>query len=468
MSHRVIFLLGLFFLGCTQKPSSQHQIPSNVSAEIDRRISKELYQSVSIGVLYADGSRKYFQYQDQNDTTALSERSLFELGSLTKTFTAYLAQQHLRDESLATIWPELPLDSSVGPISWQALMSHTAGFPRLPISFDPSNWANPFQDYSESDWLQQFKELSVPDSASWAYSNFGFATLGQAICKVSDQSYEQLMSAILSKADMKRTYLSHQDLEKPQDQIPYHLGIPFDHWEFAGPSRFAGGLISCTEDLLSYLDFQKNKNPLFTASSIRDKVPTHIPYVAHETGHLFHKSGWFIFQPNEDHTFLLHNGGTGGFTSFLGFDLNTQTAVAVLSNSLTLVDDIGLGILDSNFQLEQPEPTIAWAIAQKINSDWPFDIKEYHSSLIRSESEEDILGIYWLERLHFGRKQFSISGPLSEILVEALPEDWEANWIRAQNLIAQKNIKEARLYLIEANRLFPDHPQLEKSLDKYH
>ena len=49
-----------------------------------------------------------------------------------------------------------------------------------------------------------------------------------------------------------------------------------------------------------------------------------------------------------------HNGGTGGYRSFLGFDLESQTGVVVLSNSGNSVDDLGFHLLDSRFRLVVP------------------------------------------------------------------------------------------------------------------
>lgn len=49
-----------------------------------------------------------------------------------------------------------------------------------------------------------------------------------------------------------------------------------------------------------------------------------------------------------------HNGGTGGYRSFLGFDLESQTGVVVLSNSGDSVDDLGFHLLDSRYPLVIP------------------------------------------------------------------------------------------------------------------
>ena len=47
-----------------------------------------------------------------------------------------------------------------------------------------------------------------------------------------------------------------------------------------------------------------------------------------------------------------HNGATGGFHSFVGFDTNTRRGVVVLSNSGASIDDIGRHILNEGNPIE--------------------------------------------------------------------------------------------------------------------
>jgi CubicO group peptidase (beta-lactamase class C family) len=468
MDLRFLSLLLIVFASCTHKEQRDFSLPTTVTQEIERRISEGLNECISIGILNSDGSKRYFHFQDPEDTTELSEKSLFEIGSLTKTFTAYLAQEKLdsKHQTLGQIWPGKNLHASVAGTSWEELVNHTSGFPRLSISFDPDNWANPFQDYSTEKWEQELEELNLDTSSNWAYSNFGFATLGQAVSKVSHQSCEELMSDLLSEAGMKRTLLSHKDLEHKMELSPHHLDIPFDHWEFSGPSRFAGGLITCTQDLLSYMEFQRKCSPIFSGEDLENAVPTGIPYLNVEAGHLSHVQGWFLFQPDEDKSFLLHNGGTGGFTSFLAFDLQSQTAVVVLSNAMTLVDDLGLVILDSNISLLHPEPTAAMELAKDIHNQAEVDIQKRYEARATEGMQEDVLGIYWLERLYFGRKKYKTSGPLSQILVESIPNDWEAQFIRGQNLEAIKDYDQAIIHYQKASSLYPKHPLVDQAIER--
>ncbi len=71
---------------------------------------------------------------------------------------------------------------------------------------------------------------------------------------------------------------------------------------------------------------------------------------------------WHIVRPF-DRDIVWHNGGTGGFVSFLGLDKARRMAVVVLSNSTaSSVDDIGLHLLDERVPLT-PAPEVRREIA---------------------------------------------------------------------------------------------------------
>jgi CubicO group peptidase (beta-lactamase class C family) len=62
--------------------------------------------------------------------------------------------------------------------------------------------------------------------------------------------------------------------------------------------------------------------------------------------------GWLITKPSDDEI-VWHNGGTGGYRSFVGYDAKTRVGIVVLSNTFTAagVDDIGMHLLDSHAPL---------------------------------------------------------------------------------------------------------------------
>ena len=69
-----------------------------------------------------------------------------------------------------------------------------------------------------------------------------------------------------------------------------------------------------------------------------------------------HAATWFIYSP-DDREIAVHNGGTGGFRSYVGYDPKQRIGVVVLSNASTVigVDDIGIHLLNPKAPLADPE-----------------------------------------------------------------------------------------------------------------
>src|SRR5205807_4813870 len=113
----------------------------------------------------------------------------------------------------------------------------------------------------------------------------------------------------------------------------------------------AGALRSTANDLLTFLAANLDtKSPLAGAMAVMLSVrrPTGV-------SGLEIALGWHIFKRN-GREIIWHNGGTGGFRSFLGYDLKRRVGVVVLSNAGTEAggDDIGQHLLDPSVPLMEP------------------------------------------------------------------------------------------------------------------
>jgi D-alanyl-D-alanine-carboxypeptidase/D-alanyl-D-alanine-endopeptidase len=52
----------------------------------------------------------------------------------------------------------------------------------------------------------------------------------------------------------------------------------------------------------------------------------------------------------DGHDVIWHNGGTGGYRTWIGFDKARRTAAVVLTNSLQGHDDLGLQLVTARFR----------------------------------------------------------------------------------------------------------------------
>lgn len=338
-----------------------HTILSNNSLEtplqrfIDQLAIKYLQDpnnhNLSIGLIHGPHTEKFFYGETQQGNGTLPDsHSLYEIGSISKTFTvvilAHAVNQgriKLNDDIrryLSGNYQNLQFEGT--PIRIIDLCNHTSGLPGLPENFeDHKDYEehNPYLNYSK-EMIGEYLGNFVPDEPPGTraeYSNLGFAILGMILEDLYQLPLKKLLQQVITiPLGMKNTTYevpaSHQN----------SLVIGYDHengedagyWDL-GAFKAAGGLKSDLDDLLIYLRANIN-------DYTRDFSLTH-----HQTdvqAGYGRGLAWVTQFFNED-TIILHNGGTGGFRSYCAFVKEKQVGLVVLSNSSKDVDDMALEIL---------------------------------------------------------------------------------------------------------------------------
>lgn len=324
-------------------------VPSNeeIQSILEERIDGER-QSVGIvvGVVDSAGQRIIsYGAPDAHDPRRLNGDTIFEIGSLTKVFTALLLAEKVQRGEAALDDPiskYLPVSSSA---TLQGLAANTSGLPRTPANLAPKDRANPFAGYTREMLLAALPAEVRPH---WEYSNLGYGLLGQAIAP----DYERaIVAGIAAPLGMSSTRLTPGPEEKAR-----LAGGHDGHLATAPSSDFgalaaAGGLRSSANDLLKFLSALLGylKTPLAPAMAAMLDVrePTTQPG-------LVNALGWEISTPDALEI-VWKDGTTAGFTSFLGYDPRARVGVVVLSNTSTNrgVNDIGMHILDGPSPLFQ-------------------------------------------------------------------------------------------------------------------
>lgn len=448
--------------------ASCQTVSDSIKQEIERRIELEINPGISIGILKPDGNTQFYNFgcYDRHNKKRPDSLTLYEIGSVTKTFTSTLVNHHFRNNlnvSIARFFTE-NTNPSLKKITVSELLNHTSGLPRLSPVFSPKDWSNPFSDYSDSLLYEELNVLKPVTSGTWGYSNFGYAILGKILELKTNKTHESLMKKIFREAKMSHSYPDKQKIPTTHIAYPTNIGTGNAYWDFAGPSSYAGGLISCTKDLLKYLKYQKATNPLFKKGLLNTAIPTGIVYFGYEN--LFYHNGWFVLKPEARTEILLHNGGTGGFTSFIAYHKTSGYGVVVLSNSVSLIDDIGLKLIYPGFRLNKPDRTIAFELADAIENGKTKDLIDLYHSLQKQGYPDNILDIYWLERYFYGKQNYRVSNALSDIMVAVLPEDWEVMDIKGQNLECLASYDEAVIAYKKALALNPGNPDLIKKINR--
>ena len=158
-----------------------------------------------VGTIDADGGTSMAAYGDPGPgALPLDADSLFEIGSITKVFTATLLADMVDRGEVALDDPvskDLPETVRVPErngrkITFVDLATQSSGLPRMPDNMHPRDPANPYADYTLEqlyDFLGRFT-LTRDIGSQYEYSNLGVALLGGALARRAGASYEALLT----------------------------------------------------------------------------------------------------------------------------------------------------------------------------------------------------------------------------------------------------------------------------------
>lgn len=301
--------------------------------------------------------------------------TVFEIGSVTKVFTALLLADMARrgevalNDSVAKYLPSPLAEESSTPtttVPWQGLgqitladlATHTSGLPSMPDNFHPGDWTNPHADYSVEQLYEFLSRVQpvVHPGAKYIYSNVGFGLLGRALSCCAGRSFEELVrSRITDPLGM------HDTRSNPSDSMKQRLAKGHDANLSAAASwktstlEGAGGLRSTANDLMTLLEAFVGLRPTPLRAATRAMLEFE------RTGGLrpcTHTGlGWMIIRSGA-HRVVWHGGRTGGYRAFMGYNPSTKVGVVALANASTQTgaDDIALHLLDRRFPMANPQP----------------------------------------------------------------------------------------------------------------
>lgn len=296
--------------------------------------------SIAIGVLQ-NGKKQVFGYGEtkRGNKIAPDGRTLYEIGSISKTFTGillayFVEQKKLRlDDPINKYLPDsIPGISYNGkPVTIASLSNHSSGLPRLPSNlFDEADMQNPYKHYDDQRLFRFLKNYKTTreNGAQYEYSNLAVGLLGVILERISGKTYEQLLKEIICQPlSMKNTGIT---LTKPDSSVfaqGYRGEAPIHSWEFISLVG-AGGIRSSVNDMLLYAAAQLDggNSPLDKAIAL-----SHQP--TWEKNGTRVALGWHIIS-RDGKSYLFHNGQTGGYYTVLLVNPETKNAVVMLTNAL--------------------------------------------------------------------------------------------------------------------------------------
>ena len=350
---------------------------AEIRAIVEQRVADKRSAGIVVGVLHPDGRTQVVAAGTAGPgRPPLDRNTVFEIGSITKVFTgtllAALAEEgrvRLDDPVQKYLPDSVRVPTRNGKAITLALLAEQrSGLPRLPDNMRPADAANPYADYSVAQ-LYQFlsnHQLTRDPGQTWEYSNLGVGLLGHALARATGQSYEELVrervlaplrmtntSVTLTPPMRERLALGHG----PQGGVVANWTIP----TLAG----AGALLSTVTDMLKFVDanLHPERGPLGRAVALaqRERAAAAPPMSIGLT--------WLIMRAGAD-TILWHNGGTGGYRSFVGFVPLRKLGVVVLTNSGGAgADDLGMHLLDRDLPLAPKPAPIPQRTAIELSAD---------------------------------------------------------------------------------------------------
>ena len=320
-------------------------------------------QSVGmVTVTLADGRREMVTYGQAGtpDDRPLDMDSVYEIGSITKVFTALLlADMVQRKRSGARRSRRVAAaEARRSPRrASRSLCSISRPTPRACRACQATGLPsirNPFADYTTAmmmEFLASY-ELKHEPGTHYEYANLGFGLLGLGLATRAGKSYEALvLERICGPLGLTDTRIALTPSMKARAVQAHDANLfPTPNWDFQACFAGAGALHSTANDLCTFVEsaMGQRESPLKDAFALllATQRPAYKP--TPDVG-----LGWFVSH-GKLFDIVWKDGGTGGTCAFVGFAPNRQRAAVVLSNAgyWNNINDIGYRLIDADLPVK--------------------------------------------------------------------------------------------------------------------
>jgi len=328
--------------------------PADLAARLDDW-SRDQPGGVAVAWVDAAGAAFYQAGKfSSDDARLITPDTQFEIGSVTKVFTALLLAESERVGKVARgdsaarylLPPGDPAQEALAKITLLALTTHSAGLPRLPANIGPTpdGTSDPYAAYDRAALIVGLR-LHGPDAQvgrSVVYSNFGVAVLGEALGAAWSTTYaEALRDHVLKPLGLTATTVGLAGTPAPSELAPGHrAGKRVPSWTFQACAP-AGAVRSSTRDLAKLLAacLAGEGAPLqgaITATLQRQRANEDVGGAI--------GLGWMLTEDAE-RPVAWHNGATAGSHAFLAISPTTRTGVVILANVAKAAEALGFALL---------------------------------------------------------------------------------------------------------------------------
>ncbi|UCC76127.1 MAG: serine hydrolase [Anaerolineales bacterium] len=317
---------------------------SALRSEIDKIVSgfmsHDVVTSLAIGVIKED-TPLFLSYGSftRECSDPPNENTVFEIGSITKTFTGTLLGEAVQrglvtlDDTIAAHLPPetMPSDHTAATITLRQLATHTSGLPIFASNMDLfSQERRPYTIHDLYAGLASC-DLCFEPGEQHRYSNLGMMLLGHVLELATGKRYQELLvDWICQPLGMGSTFVTTEDAQLQVRRAQGHTDdlVPAMTLEDL-PTPAAGHIKSTADDMLLYLqaNLRPGDSPLTGAIQLAQRV--HYDPQGAALGWRTRKGG----------SHLWHTGQSVGFRCSCDLDMSESVAVVILSNTATSLLD---------------------------------------------------------------------------------------------------------------------------------
>lgn len=349
----IIFLIIILILPSTLVSAKESNMRvdsySSLNEIIDMAMQKSGTPGVAVAVVSENGVwMNGYGYADEAAGVMVGEDTLFELGSMSKAFTALgiLYLEHEQELSLDDDIKEyLPWFSVVYngmykgqeihgevPITLKNLLYHTSGIPIETIGYIPEGNTDDMLERTVRNLIGV--ELDFYPGEKFSYATINYDVLGLVIEVITGNSYENfIMEKICKPLGLNNTYLYRQTAQETGlyaqgYKTEFLLPQKYDAPEYRGNTP-AGYVISSIEDMARWMQIQMGfvsvpepYNDLIIKSHISDRTVEAADEYAYA-------GGWNVHIRGE---YLMHGGSNPNFSSMIMINMEQKIGICVLTN----------------------------------------------------------------------------------------------------------------------------------------
>ena len=350
---------------CAQTLQNNQGLDSLVQQLGKKFMDAKQPEGLSIGI-YNNGRPHFYNFgtTGNNKTPVPTKHTIFEIGSITKTFASYLLAKaalekkvNLSDDVRKYISGEYRnLEFAGKPIQLIHLANTTSGLPdwipaetaaikNAPPDSVPFIKTRIYGNYTQLDFFTALHnvKLDTLPGTKVKHSNGAAQLLAYILEKVYKMPFEKMVEQyILRPNGMDETFFDIPDSKKNDLAQGYNANGTLMPAEFRKPYfRSMGGLQSSTGDLVKYIKLQLgNNDPVVT------KVQKHTVDIDAQTGKpvaLLPDSlltdrvysiglSWFSYRPEKQNTQIWCDGSTSGFCSYIVMYPDINCGIVLLTN----------------------------------------------------------------------------------------------------------------------------------------